>query len=330
MGVGTAIQRHWDRVDAITVLLMPLSLLYGLVVRARAIAYRIGVFKIRQWNVPVLVVGNLTVGGSGKTPLVIKLAQALQARGWRPGVVSRGYGGRVRAATVVTSASDPATVGDEPVLIARMAQVPVVVARKRPDAVDRLLADSKVDLVLSDDGLQHWALGRNVEIALIDETLDRGNGLLLPAGPLRESRSRLSRVELRVRRDAAPGPGEHAMYTTASVARNLLTGEEVSLSSFVGLSLIAVAGIHRPERFFTMLREAGLKAQEMAFPDHHAFVREDLSQDPGQTILMTLKDAVKCESFAQPRWWAVCQEVAISEQLVTEVEQLLRASSDGS
>ncbi|HJP06957.1 MAG TPA: tetraacyldisaccharide 4'-kinase, partial [Arenicellales bacterium] len=100
MGVGTAIQRHWDRVDAITVLLMPLSLLYGLVVRARAIAYRIGVFKIRQWNVPVLVVGNLTVGGSGKTPLVIKLAQALQARGWRPGVVSRGYGGRVRAATV--------------------------------------------------------------------------------------------------------------------------------------------------------------------------------------------------------------------------------------
>ena len=305
MNVAASLQRHWNRIDALTLLLLPLSFCYGLIISIRSLLYRLGVFRVRHWNVPVLVVGNLSVGGSGKTPLVIALARGLRAKGWRPGVVSRGYGGISKGPTVVTAATDPFWVGDEPVLIAREAEVPVVVSRKRVKAVDRLLQETQVNLVIADDGLQHLALGRTVEIAVIDGVTGHGNRLLLPAGPLREPLRRLKRVDIRVRRGGQPKEGEYAMSVKASVAQNLVSGEEVELAEFSGAPLVAVAGIHQPERFFLTLRNLGLQIQEKAFSDHHAFQPGDIPQALDRPVLMTSKDAVKCEAFAQKNWWAV-------------------------
>ncbi len=329
MNVAASLQRHWNRIDALTLLLLPLSFCYGLIISIRSLLYRLGVFRVRHWNVPVLVVGNLSVGGSGKTPLVIALARGLRAKGWRPGVVSRGYGGISKGPTVVTAATDPFWVGDEPVLIAREAEVPVVVSRKRVKAVDRLLQETQVNLVIADDGLQHLALGRTVEIAVIDGVTGHGNRLLLPAGPLREPLRRLKRVDIRVRRGGQPKEGEYAMSVKASVAQNLVSGEEVELAEFSGAPLVAVAGIHQPERFFLTLRNLGLQIQEKAFSDHHAFQPGDIPQALDRPVLMTSKDAVKCEAFAQKNWWAVKQVVTIPQELLSHVDELLERRIHG-
>ena len=330
MNIAAGLQRHWNRIDALTLLLLPLSVCYGLIISTRALLYKLGVFRVRHWNVPILVVGNLTVGGSGKTPLVIELARGLRARGWRPGVVSRGYGGISKGPTTVTAATDPFLVGDEPVLIAREAQVPVVVARKRAKAVDRLLQETEVNLVIADDGLQHLALGRVVEIAVIDGVTGHGNGLLLPAGPLREPLRRLERVDIRVRRGGQPKEGEYPMSVNPSVARNLVSGQEVELVEFSGVPLVAVAGIHQPERFFSTLRNLGLEIQEKGFSDHHAFQASDIPQAPERPVLMTAKDAVKCEPFAQENWWAVKQVVTIPQELLSNLDNLLERRTHGS
>ncbi len=330
MNVAAGLQRHWNRIDALTLLLLPLSICYGLIISIRALLYKLGVFRVRHWNVPILVVGNLTVGGSGKTPLVIELARGLRARGWRPGVVSRGYGGISKGPTTVTAATDPFLVGDEPVLIAREAQVPVVVARKRAKAVDRLLQETEVNLVIADDGLQHLALGRVVEIAVIDGVTGHGNGLLLPAGPLREPLRRLERVDIRVRRGGQPEEGEYPMSINPSLARNLVSGQEVELVEFSGVPLVAVAGIHQPERFFSTLRNLGLEIQEKGFSDHHAFQASDIPQAPERPVLMTAKDAVKCEPFAQENWWAVKQVVTIPQELLSNLDNLLERRTHGS
>ena len=330
MNVAAGLQRHWNRIDALTLLLLPLSICYGLIISIRALLYKLGVFRVRHWNVPILVVGNLTVGGSGKTPLVIELARGLRARGWRPGVVSRGYGGISKGPTTVTAATDPFLVGDEPVLIARETQVPVVVARKRAKAVDRLLQETEVNLVIADDGLQHLALGRVVEIAVIDGVTGHGNGLLLPAGPLREPLRRLERVDIRVRRGGQPEEGEYPMSINPSLARNLVSGQEVELVEFSGVPLVAVAGIHQPERFFSTLRNLGLEIQEKGFSDHHAFQASDIPQAPERPVLMTAKDAVKCEPFAQENWWAVKQVVTIPQELLSNLDNLLERRIHGS
>ena len=330
MNVAAGLQRHWNRIDALTLLLLPLSICYGLIISIRALLYKLGVFRVRHWNVPILVVGNLTVGGSGKTPLVIELARGLRARGWRPGVVSRGYGGLSKGPTTVTAATDPFLVGDEPVLIARETEVPVVVARKRAKAVDRLLQETEVNLVIADDGLQHLALGRVVEIAVIDGVIGHGNGLLLPAGPLREPLRRLERVDIRVRRGGQPEEGEYPMSINPSLARNLVSGQEVELVEFSGVPLVAVAGIHQPERFFSTLRNLGLEIQEKGFSDHHAFQASDIPQAPERPVLMTAKDAVKCEPFAQENWWAVKQVVTIPQELLSNLDNLLERRIHGS
>ncbi|HCX87193.1 MAG TPA: tetraacyldisaccharide 4'-kinase, partial [Gammaproteobacteria bacterium] len=185
MSLSDQLQKHWQRVDAVGILLLPLSLVYWLVITARRWAYAVGVLKVHRFPVPVVVVGNLTVGGTGKTPFVMALTERLVGRGWQPGVVSRGYRGAFSQATLVPPDGDPRQFGDEPVLISRKTGLPVVVARKRAEGVRQLIRES-VDIVVSDDGLQHRAMGRCAEIALIDEMEGFGNGFLLPAGPLRE------------------------------------------------------------------------------------------------------------------------------------------------
>ena len=320
MSLSDQLQKHWHRVDAVSILLLPLSLIYWLAIGARRWAYAVGVFKVHRFPVPVVVVGNLTVGGTGKTPFVIALAEQLVRLGWRPGLVSRGYRGELSQATMVPPDGTPGHFGDEPVLISQKTGLPVVVARKRAEGVKRLLQES-VDIVVSDDGLQHWAMGRCAEIALVDGEEGFGNGFLLPAGPLREPSSRLATIDIRVRRGAKARAGEYSIDPCLGSARNLVTGEETALAQFQGQPVVGIAGIHRPGRFFGMLKQQGLNVSERKFPDHHRFLPDDIPAHT--TVLMTEKDAVKCGTFAKENWWVVPLLMEIPETLMEDLERLI-------
>lgn len=281
----------------------PLAALYGGATRLRRGLFRIGGLRSVRLPAPVVVIGNLTVGGTGKTPLTIAVAAALRARGYRPGVVSRGYGGSQREALLLSEAPDPAQVGDEPCLI-RASGVPVAVGRDRPAAA-QLLLDAGCDVLIADDGLQHYRLARDVEICVIDGTRRFGNRRLLPAGPLREPLSRLQRVDLRVCNGGVAEAGEYPMQLRGGDAIALDDGRLQALASFGGRRVHAVAAIGNPQRFFDSLRAAGVEVIEHAFADHHGFVPADLDFADGLPLLMTDKDAVKCRRFARPQWWRV-------------------------
>lgn len=308
--------RLWARTGVLTLLLLPLAALFSLVAGARRLAYRRGWLASVAVGVPVVVVGNITAGGSGKTPLTIWLVEHLRARGLRPGVVSRGYGGSARGCVEVGPASDAATVGDEPLLVQRRTGAPVVVGRDRVAAVRTLLARHPgVDVVVSDDGLQHYRLRRDLELAVVDAAVGLGNGWPLPAGPLREPARRLRTVDavLRVVRGEADGrPLEVASWrvdTRPGRAWRLLDpGESRALAELPGHDWLAVAGIGRPQGFFDMLARAGLRFSARAYPDHHLFRPGELPA--GRPVLMTEKDAVKCFAFAETDWWAVSLDVA--------------------
>jgi tetraacyldisaccharide 4'-kinase len=281
----------------------PLAVLYGGAVRLRGVLYRRGWLRSMRLPVPVVVVGNLSVGGTGKTPLTIALAGALRERGCRPGVVSRGHGGSQREPLLLGDAPDPAQVGDEPCLI-RASGVPVAVGRDRPAAA-RLLLDAGCDVVVADDGLQHYALARDVEVCVIDGVRRFGNRRLLPAGPLREPLGRLRQVDLRVCNGGTAGAGEYPMQLRGGEAVALDDGRTQALADFAGQRVHAVAAIGNPQRFFDSLRGAGIEVIEHAFADHHGFVPADLDFADGLPLLMTDKDAVKCRRFARPHWWRV-------------------------
>jgi tetraacyldisaccharide 4'-kinase len=299
---------YWDSVNGVSLLLLPLAGVFGLVVGLRRLLYRLGVLRSTGFPVPVVVVGNISVGGTGKTPLVIWLTEYLRGRGWRPGLVSRGYGGGARHwPQQVRGDSDPASVGDEAVLLARRGGCPVCVGPDRPAAVAALLAHSDCDIVISDDGLQHYALRRDLEIAVIDGVRRFGNGWLLPAGPLREPRRRLRSVDLVVVNGAEPHRGEYAMRLRRPEVVPLAgQGGPEPLGRFAGQAVHGVAGIGNPERFFDLLRAQGIVVLAHAFPDHHRFRAEDLVfEDPELPVLMTEKDAVKCRRFAAANHWVV-------------------------
>ena len=281
----------------------PLAALYGALTALRRGLYRRHVLRAVRLPVPVVVIGNLTAGGTGKTPLTIALAAALRERGLRPGVVSRGHGGRQRGPLLLDAAPDPAEVGDEPCLIAASG-VPVAVGRDRPAAA-RLLVDAGCDVVIADDGLQHYRLARDVELCVIDGARRFGNGRLLPAGPLREPLRRLARVNLRVCHGGAPQAGEYPMQLAGDAAVSLDGLRMQPLAGFAGQRVHAVAAIGNPARFFASLRAVGLDVIEHAFADHHAFVAGELAFSDALPVLMTDKDAVKCRAFAQPHWWRV-------------------------
>ena len=281
----------------------PLATLYGALTALRRWLYRIGVLRSVRLPVPVIVIGNLTAGGTGKTPLAIALAEALRARGFRPGVVSRGHGGRQREPMLLGDSPIPAEVGDEPCLI-RASGVPVAVGRDRPAAAQLLVADG-CDVVIADDGLQHYRLARDVEICVIDGVRRFGNGRLLPAGPLREPLRRLDRVDLRVCNGGEAQAGEHPMRLVGGEAVSLDGLRMQPLEGFTGQRVHAVAAIGNPARFFANLSAAGIEVIEHAFPDHHAFIATDLAYGDELPVLMTDKDAVKCRAFAQPHWWRV-------------------------
>ncbi|GIX28457.1 MAG: tetraacyldisaccharide 4'-kinase [Burkholderiales bacterium] len=305
------IERHWRRTPWLAAPLVPLSLLFGAAAAARRALYRAGIFKTERLPVPVIVVGNLTVGGTGKTPFVIWLVQRLRGLGWRPGIVSRGYGATVAGPAPVEAASDPARFGDEPVLLARRTGCPVWIGRDRVGAARALLAERpECDVIVSDDGLQHYRLARDVEIAVVDGDQGFGNGWLLPAGPLREDPSRLDRVDLVIVHGNAPrafAPGrEYRMRLEGRQFYNLLNPRfVVPPGHFQGKRTHAVAGIGNPRRFFDALKALGLSGTAHAFPDHHRFRAEELRFAGAEAILMTEKDAIKCEAFADETHWVL-------------------------
>ncbi len=256
-------------------------------------------------RVPVVVVGNISVGGTGKTPMVIWLVEYLQAHGYRPGVVSRGYGGDSRDHPVLVSGnSDARTVGDEAVVIARRGGCPVWVCRDRVAAIEALLEDGSVNVVISDDGMQHYRMPRDIEIAMIDGARRFGNELCLPSGPLREPVSRLDEVDFKVVTGSMADEDEYAMEFSGEELINLRSpAKRMFLSALEDVTVNAVAGIGNPARFFFKLESAGLQVLRHPFPDHHRYVTEDFVFDNDRMIVMTEKDAVKCGVFADQRFW---------------------------
>jgi tetraacyldisaccharide 4'-kinase len=324
------LQTEWYDKAAPNPLLLPLEKVFRRAAELRRRAYREGRKTAAKLPVPVIVVGNLTVGGTGKTPLVIWLAGFLKTQGFRPGIVSRGYGGAVgRKPLAVGPATDPRRAGDEPVLIAQRTGCPVCVFPKRAEAARALLANGGCDIVIADDGLQHYALARDIEIAVVDGTRRFGNGHCLPAGPLREPPERLRSVDLVVYSGDAAADG-YAMSLDGGEAVNLR--DEIlrrPLETFANGPLYALAGLGDPRRFFAHLERFGLAFDGRAFPDHHAYRKEDLEFAGGAPLLMTEKDAVKCRALAEPGHWYVPVEARLPTAFGEHLSTLLKAKRDG-
>lgn len=333
MALADRVVAAWyaPRATPLALALAPLAGVYRAAVAARRALYARGVLRSERLPVPVVVVGNLTVGGSGKTPLAIAIAQALASRGWRPGFVSRGYGRDDGAARRVSPGDDPGRTGDEALLLAATG-LPVAVGDRRADAARLLLAPgNSCDVVIADDGMQHYALVRDVEIAAVDDARGFGNGRMLPAGPLREPVSRLDEVAAVVRLvDAAAwratGDARETMMAHEPLRwRNLADPSRVeSPSGFRPEAAWAIAGTANPARFFALVATLGIDARTRAFPDHHRFTATDLDLPDARAILMTAKDAVKCTRFADPRCWALDIRARIDPALVDRIEEILR------
>lgn len=309
------LERHWQRTTPVGLLLYPLSVAFRAVVALRRLLYRSGALRAVRLPVPLVVVGNITVGGTGKTPLVLWLVNFLLERGRNPGIISRGYGGKTSVPTAVNAASDPAACGDEPVLLARRSGVPVWTGADRAAAAAALLAAHPgCDVIVSDDGLQHYRLARDVEIAVVDGARGLGNGHFLPAGPLREPSTRLAEVDaivVNVSETASIGrqasaPPAFAMTLQNRGFYNLLNPQHTAAAEhFQHREVHAVAGIGNPQRFFTQLQRLGLAFTAHPFPDHHAYRATDLAFPGADFIIMTEKDAVKCRPFAAELHWAL-------------------------
>jgi tetraacyldisaccharide 4'-kinase len=325
------LEDHWYKEMYISAWFMPLSMLYLDVMRFRRFLYRVGFKKSHSLPVPVIVVGNITVGGTGKTPLVIWLAELLKQQGHNPGVISRGYAGSAEDGLhVVTSDSDATRLGDEPVLIARRTGFPVVVGTDRPAAARKLLSEFDCDIIISDDGLQHHALQRDIEIVVIDGQRRFGNGYCLPVGPLREPPERVKSVDLVVVNTPKEVlEGEFVMQCQGDSLINLQTGERQPLSVFAGKDCHAIAGIGNPKRFFDQLAQAGLNCQTHAFPDHHAFSATDLQFKDTKPLIMTEKDAVKCASFTQAHYWYLPIAAVLPDTFTAQFLKLLKDKTHG-
>lgn len=333
-GLAQRLPRLWYRRQLAAALLplLPVSWLFRLLVSVRRTLYRCALLRSYRLPVPVIVIGNLTVGGSGKTPLVLWLVERLHQAGWRPGVISRGYGGGEAGARPVGPAADPAQVGDEPLLLARRSGVPVFVGRDRVQTGRSLLAaHPECNVIVSDDGLQHYRLQRTVEIAVFDAR-GAGNSRLLPAGPLREPLRRLSEVSAVVWNSVTPagmasssplgratrGLPQFAMQLSGQRFYSLSDGQRYcSAQKLRDKRLYALAGIGDPSRFFAQLKALGLEFEARSFPDHHRYSAADLVFANDGVLLMTEKDAVKCASLTAREAW------------VLPVDAQLAASADG-
>jgi tetraacyldisaccharide 4'-kinase len=296
--------RHWYHRGLSAWLLWPLSWIFRIAVATRRLLYWLRVLPSKHPGIPVIVVGNLTAGGTGKTPLVIWIAEYLKKKGWSPGIVSRGYGAHIDVPRAATIADDAATVGDEPILLSRRSGCPVWVGADRPRVIAALRdAHPDIDVIVLDDGLQHYRLRRDVEIAVVDAR-GFGNGFLLPAGPLREPASRLGSVDAVVSNGAAM-KGYAMQLKGIEVHRMTDAADRRPAAAFAGQKVHAVAGIGDPNRFFLHVAKLGVKLAPHPFPDHHRFDAKDLDFGDDAPVLMTEKDAVKLRRAAKPNWWVL-------------------------
>lgn len=310
-------------------LLAPLALLYSCVILLRTFLFRIGVFSAYRSRLPVIVVGNITVGGTGKSPLVSYLVKSLQEKGYRPGVISRGYGAPIPSEECreVFETSLPAEVGDEPLMLKRALRCPVFVSPNRKLSI-QALEERGCDIIISDDGLQHYALTRDVEICVFDGQRGLGNGYILPMGPLREFKGRLSRVDFKVVNGSLSAknlPKDFDSIKMDLLAKSirplhldaeLQSAEQaLSASEFSGQCVNAVAAIGNPQRFFDVLESLGMRVNSYAFEDHHAYTLEDFQFEQELPIIMTEKDAVKCLHLGLKNAWYLPVEASLDKDL---------------
>ncbi len=325
------IEKLWYGKNKSFWLLLPFSFLYGLISCVRRQLYKLGIFKSWQSPVPIIVIGNLSAGGNGKTPLAISLIEALKAKGLKVGLVSRGYGGKSNHYPLILDENTSTKqAGDEPVLIYHRTHVPVAVAPKRIDAVKALLDSHQLDVILTDDGLQHYALARDIEIVVVDGKRLFGNGWWIPAGPMRERRSRLKSVDLIIiNGDSSEDfinqypDRTFTMQLIPDHVVNLSTNKQCELSALH--HIYAIAGISNPKRFFDMLTQMGADlVHTESFADHQNFTLPLLEKVVGtnQTLLMTEKDAVKCRQFALPNWWYLPIDAVIPDQVIEKIYSL--------
>jgi len=327
------LQRVWYEDAAAGWVLLPLSGLYWLLIRLRALLYRSGVLPSHKVHVPVIVVGNITAGGTGKTPVVLWLVELLRAQGFSPGVVSRGYGGSKSGTSMrVDADSDAAVVGDEPVLLARRGQCPVAVDSNRVRAAVMLIDDG-VDVIVADDGLQHCRLQRDYELCVIDCERGLGNRRLLPAGPLRESPDRLGSVDQVLVNGVSEMANAISFELVASDAMRLNGSLGRPLNRFKGTTVHAVAGIGNPKHFFDLLRMHGLQLIEHSFPDHAAIAAAELQFGDDFEVFITEKDAVKLGGKLSDKYWYVpvnlTMDTAKSSALIEHIVGRLRSCGDG-
>lgn len=319
------LERRWYASGtAPPLLLRPLARLYGFISERRRARLQL---QASPLPVPVIIVGNISIGGTGKTPFTIWLIERLREWGWTPGVVSRGYGGTPpRYPHFVAPEGDARFCGDEPLLIAQRTGCPVAIDPDRVAATEMLLREHAVDIIVSDDGLQHYRLARDLEISLVDGRRGLGNGALLPAGPLREPPSRLDEVNLVViNGDGWQYPEALRMQLVAAPLRRVQGGASSALESWRGRRAHAVAGIGDPARFFATLSAAGIDVEPHQFADHHSYAAGDLAFADNIDVIMTEKDAVKCIAFADARMWALPVAATLGERDTERVRECIEA-----
>lgn len=317
--------RHWYSGHPLLYFLTPFAFLFFCLVKFRAFLYRLGIKKSSQFPVPIIVVGDITIGGTGKTPLIIKIVELLRAKNYKPGIVSRGYGGKAECYPQwVQADSNPRLVGDEAILLAQRTRCPMVVAPERVAAVKMLLEQTDCNIVLSDDGLQHYALARDIEIIVLDGERRLGNGFYLPAGPLRESSRRLGKVDFVVVQGEKRVADEFNMRLLPGVLTNLYDPTLSFPQEHEKLKIHAVAAIGNPERFFAQLRELGFTVTPHIFADHYLFRAQDMDFGQDAIVIMTEKDAVKCHGFADKRHWYLPVDTMVepefNEQILKRLE----------
>jgi len=321
------IERIWSGKSPLYLLLLPFSWLYGLISGAIRLSYRLGLRKAWRAPLPVVVVGNLTAGGNGKTPVVIWLTEQLQQRGIRVGIVSRGYGGKAsHYPLLITPQTATAEAGDEPVLIYQRTGAAVAVAPRRRDAVNALVESSHPQIIITDDGLQHYALARDKEIVVVDGVRRFGNGWWLPAGPMRERAGRLKQVDAVIVNGGEAGGDEIAMKLVYGEVINLATQQRRPLAQLT--NVVAIAGIGHPPRFFNMLKNHQVAlVNTVALADHQALSELEINAlvKPGQTLLMTEKDAVKYRQFAHRHadWWYLPVDASLEPAAASALIQSL-------
>jgi len=313
--------------------LLPLSFIYFLIISFRSWAYKIGIFKSIKMDVPVVVIGNITIGGTGKTPLVIWLLEKLIKKGMNPGLICRGYKSNAKSPQEVLIDSKVSNVGDEALMIKLCFQrlhttnIPIFVGKKKAQVGKALLNSyPNIDILISDDGLQHSELIRDFEIVVIDELRKFGNNFLIPTGPLRELKTKLNKVDAVIVNSRKLKASEYGYGMTyfGDALVNCLQSKHISDLDFLEKEIVAITGIGNPERFFEQLTNSGLKFKKVIFNDHHLFTESDFKDYDGMEIIMTEKDAVKCKSFAKDNFWYLPIYADVEERLFEKLIKKLR------